>query len=95
MKHEEAEYCKCDDPLVPEKILPRSSEFPPLLKELLIQEKIAKGEDPTVELRLPLKYGQGPNRNWRVAEEGETPTIKFCINLGTPASPNLYKGIKL
>lgn len=31
--------------------------------------------------------------NARVAEEGEEPTVEISIGLGTPVSPQLYKGL--
>lgn len=31
--------------------------------------------------------------NSRVAEEGEEPNVEITIGLGTPVSPQLYKGL--
>lgn len=94
-KHEEASYCKYDGPLLEQKILPRTVEFPPLLKELIIRDKIANGEQLTEELRLPLKYKNDRENLARVAKDNEKPTVEVTVGLGTPISPNLYKGVKV
>lgn len=71
-----------------EKILPRETEFPPLLKEFLVRES----NNPDVKLKL--SYLQTPDNFYRIAKEGETPTEKFIPGLGIPKSPNLYKTVK-
>ncbi|CAH1964074.1 unnamed protein product [Acanthoscelides obtectus] len=92
-RDEEAEYCKKSMQKTeskPEHILPRTMEFPPLLKELLIREAEAKGEK-IEEPKLRIVYNKRSIRtNYRIAKEGETPTVEFAIGLGEPRSPGLY-----
>lgn len=72
---------------VNEKILPRDIDFPPLLRQFLVKETGNQN------LRLKLNYVQGPENLYRVAEEGEKPTVEFAPGLGVPTSPNLFKNI--
>lgn len=74
------------------KIMPTTAEFPPLLKELLLRE--AKKENKTDIPKLPLIYNLKGVKNYRPAEEGETPTVEVTMDLGTPASPQLYADVK-
>lgn len=93
-KDEEAEYCKCKVPIqTAERILPRTIEFPPVLKQLLMTEMEKKGE--TEELVLDVICQQGRESKYRIANEGEKPNVEIPLGLGTPASPDLYKGINL
>lgn len=69
------------------KILPKEIDFPPLLKQLLLKET---GDS---NMKLELQYVQGTRNSYRLAAEGEKPTIEFSSGLGTPASPNLYKNV--
>lgn len=62
-------------------------DFPPLLKELILRESGAI-KDP----KLPFLYCAAAN--YRIAQEGETPSFEFSAGLGTPASPSLYANIK-
>lgn len=71
-----------------QKILQRYTEFPPLLKKFLIEET------GNPDIKLKLKYIDSEDSLYRVAEEGETPTVTFEAGLGVPASPNLYKNVK-
>lgn len=73
---------------IDQKLLQRQTEFPPLLKRFLAAET----GDPNVKLELD--YFCGPDSLYRVAKEGETPTVSFKSGLGTPVSPNLYKNVK-
>lgn len=74
------------------KILPRTIEMPPLLKEILIRQ--AKKDNTTPVLHMPVKYNLTGMKNYVVAKEGETPTVEVSMGLGTPASPHLYADIK-
>lgn len=76
-----------------QRIMPRTTNFPPLLKEILIrQTKNLKKE--SSDLKLKLKYAPLGIKNYKIAEEGETPTVNVDIGLGKPASPSLYTNIK-
>lgn len=97
-KDEEAEYCRLDQPieiLSQSRILPKTTDFPPLLKKLIIQESIARGV-PNPDPKLEIVYAKNTlNLNYRIAKEGEIPTVDFQSGLGTPASPSLYENINL
>lgn len=71
-----------------QKVLQSHTEYPPLLKRFLVKEK----KDPNVKLKL--KYFEGIDSYYRVANEGETPNVTFESGLGEPVSPNLYKHVK-
>lgn len=94
-KDEEAEYCKLKQPIdTSEKIFPRTTDFPPILKELIIRESVAKGEiigDP----KLEIVYNAKCIAKYRLAKEGETPTVPITNGLGIPFSLKMYKNIKL
>lgn len=94
-KAEEHEYCRLQEVVKTERILPRTIEFPPLLKELIVRDKLAKGEKISEEPKLSLKYRMGRENHVRVAKEGETPNVQIVSGLGTPVSPSLYKGINV
>ncbi|XP_003702760.1 mitochondrial ribosomal protein S34 [Megachile rotundata] len=89
-KDEEHRYLNHIQP--PVKILPRTVEFPPLLKEMLIRE--AKKKNTTPVLHMPAIYNLKGIKNYKVAEEGETPNVDVVMSLGTPATPHLYADIK-
>ncbi|XP_033214840.1 uncharacterized protein LOC117171543 [Belonocnema kinseyi] len=92
-KEEEERFCKSYTPPT-QRILPRTMEFPPLLKEILMRQMKADGK-PVTEPRLSVKYNLTNNLQLsRIAKKGETPDFEIKIGLGTPASPNLYKNIK-
>lgn len=94
-KDEEAEYCKLIDVKKEEKIFPATMSFPPLMRELILREAKANGEELKEEPQLEIKYKMGVNNHIRVAKKGETPNVEFSTALGTPAAPSLYKGIQL
>lgn len=69
---------------VPEmRILPRMTDFPPLFLQILIRDMKAKGVTASTEPKLELQYNfNGANlKNYRLAEEGETPTVKLNFKL--------------
>lgn len=95
-KEEEAEYCKIPELKQEERIFPRTTVFPPLMRELILREAKASGVELKEEPKLALKYQMGVNNHIRVAEEGETPNVDFAhVGLGTPASPSLYEGVRV
>lgn len=94
-KDEEAKYCDIAVVKKEERVFPRTTVFPPLMRELILREAKASGAELKEEPKLLLKYQTGVNNHIRIAEEGETPNVEFGVGLGTPASPSLYEGIKL
>ncbi|KAK3861704.1 hypothetical protein Pcinc_032363 [Petrolisthes cinctipes] len=86
-KHEEAKYLHALETCPPRQIniLPRTVEMPPLLKMVAERE----GHERTV---LTMETSKNPC-NARLAEEGEEPNVKISPGLGTPVSPQLYKGV--
>ena len=90
-KDQEANYInRTKQPI--QKIMPRTTNFPPLLKEILMRQKNLKEESSV--LKLTIKYAPLGIKNYKIAEEGETPTVNIEIGLGEPASPSLYANIK-
>ncbi|XP_045462365.1 28S ribosomal protein S34, mitochondrial [Harmonia axyridis] len=89
------EYKYNDDAAAKIRIVPRTVELPPLLKELVKRENLANGEPADKDNKVKVAYVTGPYANYRVAEEGEKPDFEITMGLGTPASPSLYEGIGL
>ncbi|XP_044269367.1 uncharacterized protein LOC123014364 [Tribolium madens] len=75
-------------------ILQRTMEFPPLMKDVLMRENRAKGED-VQDLKLEIVYHKTKTGKYRVAEEGETPTVTFQANIQELPNISLYKNVKL
>lgn len=75
--------------VVNKKVMPRETEFPPLLKRFLAKET------GNPDVKLELIYSSARENYYRVAEKGEKPTTEFESELGKPVSPNLYKNIKV
>ncbi|XP_066248433.1 small ribosomal subunit protein mS34 [Euwallacea similis] len=98
-KHEEATYCKLTQPSEPtaQKILPRTMEFPPLLRELIKRERIStKGHVENKDLQLEICYNkESLNSKYVIAEEGQEATEKFVMGIGNPVTSRLYEGITL
>ncbi|XP_040151580.1 uncharacterized protein LOC120893640 [Anopheles arabiensis] len=86
-KHEEASYCKLVDRA--EKIFPREIDLPPLLQEFIARETGKPAP------KVPIKLKAGRESRYRVAQEGEQPTVEVAMNIGKPASPSLYAGCEL
>lgn len=69
---------------VPEKrILPKETDFPPLLSQLIMQQMKAKGVATPQVPKLPLRYNfeAASEKHYRLAEENETPTVKLYFSL--------------
>ncbi|XP_066150319.1 small ribosomal subunit protein mS34 [Euwallacea fornicatus] len=98
-KHEETTYCKLTQPSEPtaQKILPRTMEFPPLLRELIKRECIStKGQVENKDLQLEISYNKRSlNSKYVIAKEGQEATEKFVMGLGKPVAFRLYEGIVL
>lgn len=91
-KDQEAKYINATE--APQlRIMPRTTNFPPLLEEMLIQESQEEGKDVS-NIKLELVYSPLGIKSYRIAEEGETPTTEIKIGLGQPESPSLYENIK-
>ncbi|XP_055611376.1 uncharacterized protein LOC129757981 [Uranotaenia lowii] len=86
-KHEEEAYCRGIEQ--PVKIVPRDIEMPPLLRQF-VQRETGKAEP-----RIPVRLRESIYNNYRIAREGENPTVEISMGLGKPASPNLYAGCEL
>ncbi|XP_059614012.1 small ribosomal subunit protein mS34 [Phlebotomus argentipes] len=83
-KHEEENYCRM--PILREvKVFPRTIDLPPLLREFVKDE--TGQENPQIPLIL---NGKG-YKCYRMAEEGEKPTVDVGMGLGVPANPRLYE----
>ncbi|CAD7083554.1 unnamed protein product [Hermetia illucens] len=87
-KSEEEQYCKITSAMQ-ERILPSTIDFPPLLKEFIVEE--TGNQNPV----LNIHFKERLNKYCRIAKEGETPNVKVTMGLGTPASPKLYENVKL
>lgn len=77
-KDEEANICKPLklDPNIA--VFPRYyKEWPPMLRELLMREQKANGGDPQNIPKLEIAYNPTNYGKYRIAEEGETPTVEF------------------
>lgn len=92
-KDEEDKYTRYNKSLVM-KVVPRTMDYPPLLKELIIRQRKAAGILDKEEPKMEIIYQMSGVKRYRLAEEGETPTVNFVISLGTPDSPSLYANIK-
>lgn len=83
------EHLYLDNTKVPEmKILPRTTDLPPLFSQMIIRQMQAKGVAIDTEPKLNLQYNfKGTTfKNYRVAEEGETPTVKLNFSLDKSSS---------
>lgn len=78
------EHLYLENAKLPEKrILPRTTDLPPLLAQIIMRQMKAKGEKVSEEPKLHLKYNfeGGSVKNYRLAEEGESPTVKLNFNV--------------
>ncbi|XP_072760895.1 small ribosomal subunit protein mS34 [Anoplolepis gracilipes] len=78
------EHLYLENTRLPEKkILPRTTDLPPLLSQIIISQMKAKGNNVSEKTKLPLKYNfvGGSEKNYRLAEEGESPTVKLNFSL--------------
>ncbi|GAB6021364.1 ribosomal protein S34 [Chamberlinius hualienensis] len=86
-KEEEDVICNSSFTPSPIRILPRYSEFPPLLKLKIKEEQAKLGK--FTEPKLEMIYAKDPMTRARIAEEGETPTVTLVKHVRM----NLYEGI--
>uniref|UniRef100_A0A0K8TRT1 Putative mitochondrial ribosomal protein s34 n=1 Tax=Tabanus bromius TaxID=304241 RepID=A0A0K8TRT1_TABBR len=87
-KNEETEYCKGASK-VAEKILPRTIDLPPLLKEFISEE--TGNPNPTMKFH----FKSGREKLSRLARDGEKPNVEVTMGLGTPLSKKLYENVNL
>lgn len=74
------EHLYLENAKLPEKrVLPRMTDLPPLLAQIIMRQMKAKGEEVSEEPKLRLKYNfeGGSVKNYRLAEGGESPTVKL------------------
>ncbi|CAG9818643.1 unnamed protein product [Phaedon cochleariae] len=94
-KDEELNYCKkvaVDNP----QILPRTTDFPPIMRELLLQEAKIKGQPLQEVPRLEIVYNkQSMTKQYKIANENENANVEIVCGLGKPIAPRLYENIKL
>lgn len=66
-----------------EKIMPRTTDLPPLLSQIIMRQMKAKGVEISEEPKLHLKYNlEGTSvKNYRLAKEGESSTVKLNFSL--------------
>ncbi|KAK5642213.1 hypothetical protein RI129_008380 [Pyrocoelia pectoralis] len=87
-KYEEAEYCKCDNPRVHNKVLPKTTSFPPLLRELIMRDMKARGEV-VEEPQLKIIYNVSQQSHYRAAENDESPTEPLQKGFGKAVTSTL------
>lgn len=85
-KDKEHLYLESDVKLSEKRILPRTTNFSPLFAELIKQQMKAKGVAVDEEPQLTLRYNLTNVKNYKVAEEGETPTVKLRFTLDESCS---------
>ncbi|XP_053987187.1 28S ribosomal protein S34, mitochondrial [Hylaeus volcanicus] len=61
------------------RVMPRTTSFPPLLKEFLYYQAKQAGQPLTEEPKLNLIYNLDGIKFYRVADENETPTVEVNI----------------
>lgn len=73
------------------KILPTTTDFPPLLADLIRKE--TGNASPKLKLVVPSRR----ESYYRLATAGETPTeeLPARMGLGKPSSPNLFKNLSI
>lgn len=86
------EYLYLNNTKVPEeKTLPATTDLPPLLTQIIIRHMKAKGIELSEKPQLPLCYNfTGASvKKYRLAKEGETPTVKlnFSVSESSPLYP--------
>lgn len=93
-KDEEESYCRKIEVKTETPILQKTMEFPPLMRDVLIREKKAKGED-VQDLKLDIVYNKHVLQKSKLAEDGEKPTVTIQLNMQQLPNLSLYKNIKL
>lgn len=83
-KHMEAEFCKVTPTRV-EKVLPTEIELPPLLRVFVEKETGEKNP------KIPLKLKQTKEKFYRLAKDGEKPTMDVGMGLVKSLNDQLLK----
>lgn len=89
-KDQEYRYVETTMPPPEKKILPRTMDFPPLFSQMLIRQMKAKGIAEPEKPKLTIDYNMTNMhiKNYRIAEEGETPMVE--LHYGLDKSSILY-----
>ncbi|KAK4880181.1 hypothetical protein RN001_008327 [Aquatica leii] len=87
-KDEVDDYCKCSTPRIENKILPKTTTFPPILWELIVRGMKAN-KQPIIEPELPLVYTQGRESYYRAAKDNENPNAELQKGFGPPVTSTL------
>ncbi|KYM96750.1 PREDICTED: uncharacterized protein LOC108779047 [Cyphomyrmex costatus] len=76
--------------VVEKRILPRTTDLPPLFSHLIINQMKVKGIEVSTVPKLNLRYNltAAEVKNYKIAEEGETPTVK--LNFKVDESSSLF-----
>jgi hypothetical protein len=64
------------------------------LQELILADRLAKGEDVTKEPEMEIRYNESRDGLSRRAQEGEEPNVEFKPGVGVPRTPQLYANVK-
>lgn len=86
-KDQEAKYLTATNQRA-HKLLPSTTEFPPLLKEILMRQAKQTAELRADEPKLQVRYNLNGIKIYRVAKDGETPTVHL-----TSTSTTLYRNV--
>jgi len=70
-------------------ILPKTIDFPPLLKEFIIKET------GNINPKLNIKINFLDNKPYRFAKDNEQANVSLSMGLGKPISPSLYEGLNI
>ncbi|XP_054288439.1 28S ribosomal protein S34, mitochondrial-like [Macrosteles quadrilineatus] len=73
------------------KTVPQTISFPPLLKELIIQDRKARGLPVDEEPRMKLVIREEEDQLYRITQDGEAPSVNYDGGKGTPKTPQLYE----
>jgi len=88
-KEDEDALCNRPFEQLPERIMPATQPFPPLLSKMIVDEMRAKGQPCDKEPELKICYQNTEYTQYRPAAEGETPNAKFTKHI----SWNLYEEV--
>lgn len=88
-KEEEEAFCRKNEcRREPEKVFPAYGEYPPLFKRFIIRNMKLAGEQVNEDPKMKMKYRQ-ENCNYRIAKEGEQPTVDLNI-MANKIHPEIY-----
>lgn len=79
-KDEEHKYLQSDISLPEKRVLPQTTDFPPLFSRIMIHQMKTKGIANPEKPQLTLRYNFTNIKNYRLSEKDEAPTVK--LNFG-------------